>query len=230
MAGAFNCLLKLDAAIRQFKPDIIHVHSLSMCPYIKFIQLLHQIPFVSTCHLEPVTKRLNIKFGEIATKHFSTIFGNRVIAISSNLKDIFVEYIKVPPKNIKLIYHGIDNNYFRLPSPEERLEAREAFKLAPNSKVICLIGRLAPVKGHDVLIQSLSILKTKGINAIALFAGKGYEKEEDAIRAYAAFLESTAKIRSPATSIALTISFESASGLYGKFTRHCISLVLLQLL
>ncbi|MCA1994308.1 MAG: glycosyltransferase family 4 protein [Coleofasciculus sp. S288] len=186
LTSAFQSLLRLDAIIRQFRPDIIHVHSLSVCPYVQVIQLLHRLPFISTCHLEPETDRLNVKFSTLAKQGFNTVFGNRVIAISSNLKDAFKRIMKVPEENIRLIYHGIENEYFRPPSFEERLKAREAFNLAPESKVVCHIGRLSLVKGHDVLIRAISILRSQGIDAIALCAGKGYGDEEDVIRLHAA--------------------------------------------
>jgi glycosyltransferase involved in cell wall biosynthesis len=186
MASAFNCLLKLDAAIRQFRPDIIHVHSLSVCPYIQVMRFLHNIPFVSTSHLEPSIDRLEIKLGAWANEHFNNTFlGNRVIAVSSELKEAFQHILKVPEENIRLNYYGIENDNFRPPSPEERLKARKMFELAPNSKVICLIGRLDPVKGHDVLVRALSILRSQGIEAIALCAGIGYGIGENTVRAQA---------------------------------------------
>lgn len=185
IADAFKSLLKLDIAIRQFKPDVIHLHSLSVCPYVKAMQVWHKLPFVSTCHLEPATDRLNLKLGSLVSKHLSTIFGDRVIAISTNLKDAF-ERLKVPVENIRLVYHGVENEYFRPPSLAERLTARQTFNLATESKVVCLIGRLSTIKGHDVLVRALAILRSEGIEVIALCAGKSYGAEEEVIRAYAA--------------------------------------------
>ncbi len=184
--SAFNSLLKLDAAIRQFKPDIIHLHSLSICPYVQIMRFLHKIPYVSTCHLEPLTDRLEIKLGAWINKNFNNAFlGNRVIAVSSELKEAFENILKVPKQNIRLNYYGIENNYFRPPSLEERINARKQLEIAPESKVICMIGRLDPVKGHDILVRALSILRSQGIEAIALCAGIGYGIGENTIRAQA---------------------------------------------
>jgi glycosyltransferase involved in cell wall biosynthesis len=185
VASGMESLLKLNVVISQFKPDIIHVHSLSMCPYIKVMQFLHKIPFVSSCHAEPTKNRIDLKLGAFANQFINnTFFGNRVIPISSELESILKNIVKIPQRNIRLICYGIDNDYFRPPSPEECLKARQAFELASDSKVICLIGRLNPIKGHDVLFRALSILKSQGIEAIALCAGRGTEKEEEAIDAH----------------------------------------------
>lgn len=184
-ASAFKSLLRLNAAICQFRPNVIHVHSLSVCPYVYLMQLWHKVPFVSTCHLEPATARVNFKLGAFASARFNGIFGNRVVAISSSLKDAFEQVMKVPEEKIRLVYHGIENDRFRHPLSEEYHKARETFALAPESKVVCHIGRLAPTKGHDVLIHAISILRSEGIDVTALCAGKSYGDEEDVVRAYA---------------------------------------------
>lgn len=186
IGNTFNSLLKLDAVIHQFKPDIIHVHSLAICPYIQIIRFLHKIPFVSTCHLEPSIDRTDLKLALWVNKHFNnTFFGDRVIAISSELKEVFQNVLKVPEENIRLNYHGIESQNLRPPSLEERITTRKMFELAPNSNVVCLIGRLDPVKGHDVLIDALSILKSQGLQVVALCAGTGYKIGENMVRAKA---------------------------------------------
>ena len=185
IAGALRTLQSLNSIIRQFQPDIIHVHSLSIAPYIRTMQLLHQLPYVSTCHLEPNPNRFKIKLNRFLGEYFNWIFGDRVIAISSDLKHAFQNLMHIREAKIQLICHGIDSAYFHPPSSEERSGARSLFSLDSDSKIVCLIGRLSQVKGHSLLIQALSILKSQGINVIALFAGKGYGDEETVIRAQA---------------------------------------------
>lgn len=191
LATALQSLWKLNQVIDQFNPDIIHIHSLSVCPYIQIIGLLHRISFVSTCHLEPTDNRLYSKLGALISTlfkmtPFKTILGNRVIAISRNLQDFFEKQLKIPKENIRLIYHGVDPTYFRVPSSIERLRARHFLNILAESKVICHIGRLSSVKGHDVLIQALSHLRAEGLDVIALCAGKGYGEEEEVLQQLAA--------------------------------------------
>lgn len=182
LAKAIESLLQLNAVIQQFKPDVIHVHSLSVCPYIQVMHLLHRVPFVSTCHMEPAPNRLNVRLGAFANKFLNTMLGDRVIAISSALKDAFATVMSVPEENIRLICHGLEEERFRPPSPEERRKARSLLGVSANDKVICLIGRLAPVKGHDLLIQALAILRLQGMDVVALCAGKGYGNEAEIIQ------------------------------------------------
>lgn len=186
VVNTFKSLSQLDAAIRQCRPQVIHVHSLSVCPQVQLIRLMHRLPLVSTCHLEPDINRLNVKLGGFYNAHFNpTFFGNRVVAVSSELEQAFEQVMQVPRQHIQRIPYGTDNATLRPPSAQERLAARQALNLAPEAKLVCLIGRLSPVKGHDLLFQALAYLQAEGVDAIALCAGKGYGEEEDRIRAQA---------------------------------------------
>lgn len=182
MVDGLNALRLMNTALQEFKPDVIHIHSLSVAPYIQVMKVLHHLPSVSTCHMEPKSSRLNVKLSIVLNKKINKIYGDRMIAISSELKQAFQTILKVSDERIRLICHGIDDDYFRPPSPEERAAAREKFGLAVDTLGVCLIGRLAAVKGHDLLIEAIAILKSQGINAIALCAGKGYGEEEAKVR------------------------------------------------
>jgi glycosyltransferase involved in cell wall biosynthesis len=182
--NSFESLIKLNTVIRQFKPDIIHIHSLSVGPFVYLMRPLHHTPYVLTSHLEPSDN--GIALAGLANKYFRSIFGDRIIAISSEIKNAF-EQMKVSPEIIRLIYHGVENERFYPPSTEERLEARAIFGLSPKSKVVCFVGRLdVAVKGHDVLIRAISKLRSEGLEAIVLCAGQGHGIGENTVQMLAA--------------------------------------------
>ena len=190
-----RALRELNKVVNQFQPDVIHLHSLSVCPYIQIIRLLHSIPFVSTCHAEPDGNRVGVKFSGLAGRHLKTLFGKRLIAVSSALVEAYQTIMNVPKENIRLIYHGVDPNQFRPPTAEEQLKAHQSFGLDDHDKVICLVGRLSPAKGHRLLIEALAILQHRGVDAIVLCAGKGYADEENQIRKLASQLEVFESVR-----------------------------------
>lgn len=184
VASAYQPILSLDRAVRSFKPDVIHVHSLSLCPYTFAIRLLYKVPYVSTPHiLSP--HRSSLKLGTWINKRFDSFLGNRFIAISTEIKEAYAQNLKVPESRIRLVYHGVDPDYFRPPTAQERLEARQAFGLSLDAKVVCLIGRLYPIKGHDVLVKAISILRGRGLDVIALCAGAGDREEIKNIETHA---------------------------------------------
>ena len=55
---------------------------------------------------------------------------------------------------------GVDTQHFRPPTPEERLEARNAFGYSPNDIVIGFLGRIAPDKGVREIISAATTLHT----------------------------------------------------------------------
>ena len=188
---AFKSAQAFKEIVQAFKPDIIHVHSLSVIPYLHIVRIFYKISFVSTCHLEPDRDNLSldIKVAAFTNKYVSSKFlGNRVIAVSNNLRDAYEQLMQVPSSNVKLICHGIDGSYFRPANDQERMTARKDFGLSPDSKVVAIIGRLSHVKGHDILIRALSILRSKSIDVVALCAGKGYGDEELAVKRLASEL------------------------------------------
>lgn len=182
---AIQALLKLTSVIRQFRPDIIHLHSLTLCPYAYIIRQLYRIPYISTCHLLPATGRSDVKWSKVLSRYLGPIFGDRMIAISSELQQAFEVGLEIPKERIRLICHGVDQNSFRPPTPTERRQAREAFGLKPEDRVVCHIGRLAPEKGHAVLTVAIAQLRTMGMEVIGLYAGKGYGNEAATIVAEA---------------------------------------------
>lgn len=185
---SLQALLRLNRVIHQFNPDIIHIHSLSLFPYAQAMRLRHKIPYISTAHIEPSTSRSGVKFTAFINKYFSSFLCDRFIAISTEVQESYANNLKVPRESIKLICHGIENAHFRPPSFQERLDARVVYNLSPTSKVVCLIGRLYPIKGHDVLLRALAILKYQGLEVVALCAGAGDQTEQESIRVQTAQL------------------------------------------
>ncbi len=177
LLNAVQSVQAFSAVVDNFKPDVIHLHSLSIAPYVKLVALRYQVPMISTSHLEPIhqgpTSFLRIQLSRL----ISDLWGDRLIAISREIQEFFEESLQVSAKRVKLIHHGIDTTHFRPPSQEEKYLARQEYNLRASDRVVCLVGRLDPIKGHDVLIKALSILKNQDFKVIALVAGKGYGDE-----------------------------------------------------
>lgn len=173
LVQSVSSFFALKQAVNTFRPQVIHSHSLSLSPFLFLLRQVYDIPVVSTCHVEFDEERRDINVGARISQLFDTILGDRLIAISEKMKTLFSSQLHVPQKRIELIPHGVDDNYFRPPSPREQSSAREDFGLTDTDRVVCLVGRLDPVKGHDVLFEALSYLKESGLKVYALCAGTG---------------------------------------------------------
>ncbi len=178
---AFKALLKLSQVVQAFKPQVINLHSLSLLPYLNFIRIRHGIPFVSTARIEPVLNRKNVQLSALLNKLVNNFSGDRFIAISTEIQDIYQNFVNVPTERMRLVNHGVDETYFRLPTQSERQTARQEFNLGEKQIVACIIGRLDPVKGHNVLFKAVAKLKSQNINLSVLCAG-GWGLFEDKIK------------------------------------------------
>lgn len=168
-----NALTRLNHVVSVFQPHVINIHSLSLCPYGNAIRLIRKVPFVSTAHIEPDLDSKAVKLSAKANSYIEDFLGNHFIAISTKMKKIYKDQLGVPLSNISLINHGVDHHYFRPPSSQERECARTSFGLDANAKVACIIGRLDPVKGHNVLFEAISKLRQESIDTFILCAGSG---------------------------------------------------------
>ena len=177
LLNAVQSVQAFSAVVNNFKPDVIHLHSLSIAPYVKFVALRYQVPMISTSHLEPIPQGPPSFLRTQLSRLISDLWGDRLIAISREIQQFFEVSLRVESKRIKLIYHGVDDAHFRPPLPEERQSSRLQYGLQDSDRVVCLVGRLDPIKGHDVLIKALSILKQQDFKVIALVAGKSYGDE-----------------------------------------------------
>ena len=174
----YESIVQLHKIICDFRPSIVHLHSLSISPHIYLLQQIHKFPYLSTCHMEPKSNRTGVKISIYFKRIVRSFLGDKIIAVSHMLRDSFVEVLGVSQTKISLIHHGIDENYFQLPSLLERNEARHQWRLSGKEQIICMIGRLAPEKGHLVLMKALSSLRVQGIEINVLLAGQGYGEEE----------------------------------------------------
>jgi glycosyltransferase involved in cell wall biosynthesis len=170
--AASKTMQMLNAAVRHFKPDVIHIHALSVCPFIQVLRLWHRVPVVSTCHMQPQMTRPKVQFGVFLNRYLHFL-GDRVIAISSDLKTSFEQVLDVPAEDIRLIYNGINDMHLRPAQPGERSSARAMFEIDDSAQVVCLLGRLNLDKGHNLLFQAIAHLKAKKFPVVAICAGVG---------------------------------------------------------
>ena len=74
------------------------------------------------------------------------------------------------PKRFIHIDNGIDNNRFH-PDPQARRDVRDSLDIEENTILVAIVGRVDPMKGHEVFLQVLDRLD--GVCALAI--GKGTE-------------------------------------------------------
>ena len=92
-----------------------------------------------------------------------------IVTVCAALKDELAQ-LGVAPAKVTVLRNGVDLGAFH---PIDPAVARTRFGLAAGTRVVASVGRLIPLKGHDLVIDAL----TRMPDATLLIAGSGPERE-----------------------------------------------------
>ena len=94
---------------------------------------------------------------------------DRIVAVSPEVREQIVE-AGIPRRAVSVIHNGIDFEE----DAGERATVRLEFGLKPEEKLLLRVGRLAVIKGNDVLLRAFATLSH---NCKLLFVGDGEDRE-----------------------------------------------------
>jgi L-malate glycosyltransferase len=97
-----------------------------------------------------------------------------IITGSDDIKRDVVRYDHVSPSLIEVIPNSVDIS--RSASTLSKLDARTRLGLGVHDLVLGTLGRLEEQKGHRYLIESLALLRQRGMVARLLLVGEGRER------------------------------------------------------
>ncbi|MGE3962444.1 MAG: glycosyltransferase [Dehalococcoidia bacterium] len=93
---------------------------------------------------------------------------DRIVAATEHERRLLRQIYRVPESRVAVIPLGVDLEQFR---PGDQGEARRRVGIPEGDRVILAIGRIEPLKGLDVLIQSLSAMSTAGPVGLYIIGG-----------------------------------------------------------
>ena len=92
-----------------------------------------------------------------------------MVAVSQDIKSKLCE-LGLPPAKVHVVYRGINVEQF---SPGDRRAARRRLGLPCDRPLLVWVGRMARVKGLDVLVEACAILKARQIDFHVALVGDG---------------------------------------------------------
>lgn len=152
--------------LNKIQPNIIHIHAPNQfSSNALIISKLLKIPVITTVHRAEIDKT-NFFFQMIRRVILSSL--RNVVAVSKYSKELAIR-AGVQPNAISIIYNSCDEDQF-----VQKTEPMPKFSdlFTRDEKVILFVGNVIKIKGIDVLIESLSYLRSK-INYHTVIIGSG---------------------------------------------------------
>jgi glycosyltransferase involved in cell wall biosynthesis len=161
------CEFSLSGCIKRYKIDILHTHSRTTQVLGELLRRSDRIPHIYTCHGY---------FRRRILRRLFPCWGNKIIAISEQVKDHLISDFGVEENNVSLIHNGIDIESFSSQGIGIWNKARKRLGLG-DGPVIGIVARLSDVKGHRYLIEAMPEVLNEVPDAQLLICGEGKEKE-----------------------------------------------------
>ncbi len=170
---------KLSKIIKKFKPDIVHTHASKAGTIGRLAAIRQNVPII-----------LHTFHGHVFHSYFNSAKSNffinieqglanhcsRIIAISDKQKEELSEVYKIaPPEKFEVIPLGFDLQRFQEDADTRRTKFRAQYRLDENDIAIGIVGRLAPVKNHELFLNAIKKVKsqtTKNIRAFIIGDGE----------------------------------------------------------
>lgn len=160
-------LSRLEQAIRQEKPDIVHAHARIPAFLCGILQRRMGFPFITSAHwvfeVTPLLRRM-------------TNWGSRTVAVSEDIKTYLKTQYQVPEDQIHVTINGINTELF---SPDQEHPALKAELGLGDGPVIGLVSRLDESRAlaAEKLLSVMPSLLEKYPNVQFLLVGGGDREE-----------------------------------------------------
>ena len=175
-------ILRLARLIREQRPRILHTHTAKAGTVGRLAALLagdaRPEVVVHTFHGHV----LRGYFGPLKSGAFRLLerllarVTTRLIAVSPQVRDDLVALGVAPAEKFSVVRLGIELDE-RLETSEGRAEARARLGIGSEQFVVGWVGRMTGVKRTDDVLESLRLLRGRGIDAVLLLVGDGPDRD-----------------------------------------------------
>ena len=178
----YKAYLKIKSIISDFKPDIVHTHASKAGALGRLAAYRMGVPVI-----------LHTFHGHVFDKYFSSLSSNiyiqierflakrssKIIALSENQKNELAHKFKICSEDkIHVIPLGFDLDRFQENTQEKRKSFREDYKINDDEIAIAIIGRLVPIKNHELFLNVVKEVIKKSTKKLRFFiVGDGESKE-----------------------------------------------------
>ncbi len=173
---------KVKALMKEFKPDIVHTHASKAGALGRLAAAELKVPVIlHTFHghvFHSYFSKAKTTFYK-KTERYLAARSSRIIAISDLQKQELVNEHKIcAPEKVVVVPLGFDLSRFRENMEDKRTQFRHAYQLEDDEIAIAIIGRLVPIKNHELFLNALQEVAGKTSRKIRAFiVGDGEERQ-----------------------------------------------------
>jgi glycosyltransferase involved in cell wall biosynthesis len=173
---------KLVEIIKSYKPDIVHTHASKAGTLGRLAAAACNVPvIVHTFHGHV----FHSYFGKIQTTIFKNIErylakkSSAIIAISEKQKHELADIHKITSHDkITVVPLGFDLSKFQENTEAKRISFRKRYQLDDDEIAITIVGRLVPVKNHNLFLEGIKAVSEKTSKKIKAFiVGDGESRQ-----------------------------------------------------
>ncbi|MFH2094712.1 MAG: glycosyltransferase [Bacteroidota bacterium] len=173
---------KIRNIIKRFKPDIVHTHASKAGILGRKAAFNCNVPVVVHTFHGHV---FHSYFNSYKSKAFQKIEQQlakkttRIIAVSDKQREELSDtYNIAPANNIEVVPLGFDLSRFHENMDEKRRSFRKDYMIEDDEVAVGIIGRLAPIKNHDMFINAIhKVINTTDKRVRVFIVGDGENRE-----------------------------------------------------
>ncbi len=177
----YKSYYKLRKIIDEFKPDIVHTHAAKAGAVGRLAAFHSGVPVIlHTFHghvfhsyFSPAKTRLFLEIERYLAKRTT-----KIITLSQIQKDELVDEFKIAPASkFEIVPLGFDLRKFEENQPEKRAHFRTQYNISDDEIAIGIVGRLVPIKNHELFLRALKKVSLNTSQRIRAFIiGDGEER------------------------------------------------------
>ena len=156
---------KIKKIIQEFKPDIVHTHASKSGAIGRLAAKSCNVPLiVHTFHGHVFHSYFNSFMSKIIVR-FERFFAKKtdaIIAISDSQRQELIEVYKIAPaEKVFTIPLGFNLDKYSVDQETKGIIFRNKYGFEKSELIVGIVGRLVPIKNHDMFLEVAAIVKEK---------------------------------------------------------------------
>lgn len=161
---------------RKVKPDIVHSRNWGAIEAVLAAKLVRVPKVIHSEHGRDINTMNGDPWRRRVFRRFAYGLADEVFAVSRELREHYSAQVGIAKSRIGLIPNGVDTERFH-PDDEARICMRLQLGISPTAFIAGTVGRLDPVKDHQILLHVAELLSNSQTDSHIVIVGGGPEHE-----------------------------------------------------